>query len=172
VSRTNKGYNKPLYAPRRRVKGEKMIHTGEFIEGIHRFPVRVYYSDTDAGGIIYHGRYLDMAEHARTELFRHIGGDQKELMDRKNLVFVVRSLNIDYLKPGYLDDTLEVRTTITRREIFSLVFQQDIYRGDEKISALSVKAASISAETGRPVPMDKEWGNVLTEKIGNIQKTT
>ncbi len=142
-----------------------MIHAGEFVPGEHRFPVRVYYSDTDAGGIIYHGRYLDMAEHARTELFRHIGGDQKELKDKSNLVFVVRSLSVDYLKPGYLDDILEVRTTITKREVFSLVFQQDIWRGDEKIAALTVKAASISAESGRPVPMDKEWGDVLVRKL-------
>ncbi|MDC7223679.1 MAG: YbgC/FadM family acyl-CoA thioesterase [Spirochaetales bacterium] len=140
---------------------------GEFKDKSHRFPVRVYYSDTDAGGIIYHGRYLDMAEHARTELFRHIGGEQKELMDRKNLVFVVRSLNIDYLKPGYLDDRLEVVTTITKKEVFSLLFQQDIYREDVKITTLTVKAASVSAETGRPVPMDQCWGDLLWEKIGS-----
>ena len=54
-----------------------MQHSGEFKEGEHRFPVRAYYSDTDAGGIIYHGRYLDMAEHARTELFRHVGGTRR-----------------------------------------------------------------------------------------------
>ncbi|MDC7219492.1 MAG: YbgC/FadM family acyl-CoA thioesterase [Spirochaetales bacterium] len=143
-----------------------MIHAGEFREGKHHFPVRVYYSDTDAGGIIYHGRYLDMAEHARTELFRHIGGDQKELIDKSNLAFVVRSLTVDYLKPGHLDDELEVVTTITKREVFSLVFQQDIYLGDEIICALTVKAASVNLETGRPVPMDKEWGDVLVQKIG------
>ena len=143
-----------------------MQHSGEFKEGAHHFPVRAYYSDTDAGGIIYHGRYLDMAEHARTELFRHVGGDQKELKDRKNLVFVVRSLTIEYLKPGYLDDMLEVKTTITRREVFSLIFKQDICRGDEIIASLLVKAASVSAETGRPTPMDKEWGDVLMKLIG------
>ena len=79
---------------------------------------------------------------------------------------MVRSLTIDYLKPGYLDDMLEVRTTITKREVFSLVFKQDVCRGNEVIASLLVKAASVSADTGRPVPMDKEWGDVLEEMIG------
>jgi acyl-CoA thioester hydrolase len=143
-----------------------MNHSGEFINGEHHFPVRVYYSDTDAGGIVYHSQYLDMAEHARTELFRHIGGNQKDLMDKHSLVLVVRSLTIDYLKPAHLDDVLEVRTTITKQEVFSLVFQQDIWRGEDKMAALIVKAASISAETGRPVPMDRKWGELLAEKVG------
>lgn len=143
-----------------------MDGTGEFVKGKYLYPVRVYYSDTDAGGIVYHGRYLDMAEHARTELFRKVAGSQKELKDKSSLIFVVRSIYIDYLTPGFLDDLFTVETTISKREVFSLTFQQDIMRGETKVAALTVKAASVSVDTGRPVPMDRAWGDKLMELIG------
>lgn len=128
---------------------------------IHRLPVRVYYSDTDTGGVVYHSRYLDMAEHGRTELLRELGGDQRKLISDMKLVFVVRSLKIDYIKPGYFDDMLEVRTSIDKCERFSVIFKQKIFRGDEEISALEVKVGSISMENGRPVTMPDEIREAL-----------
>jgi acyl-CoA thioester hydrolase len=143
-----------------------MDNTGEFKDGKYLFPVRVYYSDTDAGGIVYHARYLDMAEHARCELFRKVAGNQKDLKDSKSLMFVVRSIKIDYLTPGYLDDLFIIETSITKKEVFSLTFQQNIMRDDVLVASLEVKAASISAETVRPIPMDKDWGITLMKLIG------
>ena len=119
----------------------------------HHLPVRVYYSDTDMGGVVYHSRYLDMAEHGRTELLRCLGGHQKELLTEQNLIFIVKNLFIDYKIPGKMDDFLHVVTTVTKCERFTIVFHQDIKRGDEILATLDVKAGSISPVTGRPVPM-------------------
>jgi acyl-CoA thioester hydrolase len=127
-----------------------------------RFPVRVYFSDTDAGGIVYHGRYLDFAEHARTELFRKAcslvaerDGDasdevsQRELLSR-DTAFVVKSVSIDYKKPGLLDDLLEVVTEIEDCKRFSMTFLQQVTRDGEVLAELRVRVASISVFTHRP----------------------
>lgn len=127
-----------------------------------RFPVRVYFSDTDAGGIVYHGRYLDFAEHARTELFRKAcslvaerDGDasdevsQRELLSR-DTAFVVKSVSIDYKKPGLLDDLLEVVTEIEDCKRFSMTFLQQVTRDGEVLAELRVRVASISVSMHRP----------------------
>lgn len=99
------------------------------------FPIRVYFSDTDAGGIVYHGRYIDFAEHARTEMFRKAceiaaskedaeasdGVSQRELLAH-DTAFVVKSISIDYQRPGLLDDLLEVVTEIEDCKRFSMTF--------------------------------------------------
>lgn len=125
-----------------------------YIEGhVHYLPVRVYYSDTDMGGVVYHSRYLDMAEHGRTELLRQLGGHQKELLADLKMIFVVKSLFIDYKRPALMDDLLHVKTTVTKCERFTIVFRQEICRGDEILTTLDVKAGSVSTVTGRPFPM-------------------
>ncbi|NCC66464.1 MAG: YbgC/FadM family acyl-CoA thioesterase [Spirochaetia bacterium] len=126
---------------------------------MHRFSVRVYYSDTDCGGIVYHGRYLDFAEHARTELLREVAqsrgleGSQTRLIEQDILAFVVKSITVDYQKPAYLDDLLEVRTEIEQQKRFSIIFRQTVYRQEEIICTLLVKVASIHTLNLRPVPM-------------------
>ncbi len=126
---------------------------------MHRFPVRVYYSDTDCGGIVYHGRYLDFAEHARTELLREVArsrnleGSQTLLLKQDNLAFVVKSITVDYQKPAYLDDLLEVETEIEQQKRFSLTFRQTIWREQELLCVLLVKVASINTLSLRPIPM-------------------
>ena len=125
---------------------------------MHRFPVSVYYSDTDCGGIVY-GRYLDFAEHARTELLREVAqsrnleGSQTLLLKQDNLAFVVKSITVDYQKPAYLDDLLEVRTEIEQQKRFSIIFRQTVYRQEEIICTLLVKVASINTLSLRPVAM-------------------
>ncbi len=139
--------------------------SGEIREGIHYLPVRVYYSDTDAGGIVYHARYLDMAEHARTEMVRTLGGSQHNLMVETGTAFVVRSLDISYHRPARLDDELMVATTVKQYKAVYLVFDQKIYRNEELIAELEVKAASISLQTGRPVPQPEEWKNLILKHL-------
>jgi acyl-CoA thioester hydrolase len=134
-----------------------------------RFPVRVYFSDTDAGGIVYHGRYLDFAEHARTEMFRKAcemvaardvsegagssdGVSQRELLAH-DTAFVVKSIAIDYQRPGLLDDLLEVVTEIEDCRRFSMTFLQRVMRGDEVLAELHVRVASISVSSHRPQPI-------------------
>ena len=128
--------------------------TSGYIENhIHHLPVRVYYSETDMGGVVYHSRYLDMAEHGRTELLRCLGGHQKEILEEQNLIFVVKSLFIDYRRPALMDDLLHIKTTVTKCERFTIVFHQEICRNDEILTTLDVKVGSISGENGRPMPM-------------------
>ncbi len=105
-----------------------------------QFPVRVYYSDTDAEGIVYHARYLDFAEHARTEMLRTVG-IQQSASQKAGTILVVSSITIDFKRPGYLDDLLTVETEVETAKVFSLVLKQTIRRGDEVLALLSVKVA-------------------------------
>ncbi|BBG61563.1 tol-pal system-associated acyl-CoA thioesterase [Providencia rustigianii] len=90
---------------------------------LFRWPVRVYYEDTDAGGVVYHARYLAFFERARTEMLRNKGINQQSLL-AENLGFVVRNMTIDFIKGARLDDLLEVETEIVEIKRASLKFQQ------------------------------------------------
>lgn len=90
---------------------------------LSRWPVRVYYEDTDAGGVVYHARYLAFFERARTEMLRGKGISQQSLL-AENLGFVVRSMTIDFLRGARLDDLLEIETQIIDMKRASLTFQQ------------------------------------------------
>jgi acyl-CoA thioester hydrolase len=79
----------------------------------HRLPVRVYYEDTDAAGLVYHARYLHFMERARTEMLREAGSDHPKLMAEEGLAFAVRRLAIEFLRPARLDDLLTVETVMT-----------------------------------------------------------
>lgn len=118
------------------------------------FPVRVYYSDTDAEGIVYHGKYLDFAEHARTEMLRACGVSQ-HAMQEGGYGFVITSITIDYHRPAVLDDELVVKSEVETSRTFSMIIGQHIMRGEEELATLKVKAASIDLHTGRPVPLPK-----------------
>ncbi len=126
---------------------------------MYSFPIRVYYSDTDCGGIVYHARYLDFAEHARTEMLREVAakhgleGSQSSLTATLKLAFVVKSITVDYEKPALLDDLLEVRTELESSKRFSMVFRQTVLRSDEVLCTLLVRVAAINSETLRPMPM-------------------
>ncbi len=104
---------------------------------------RVYFSDTDAQGIVYHARYLDFAEHARTEMARQAG--LSGLAGGK--AFVVRSMSISFERPAFLDDELTVETEVSEYRRFSLTFSQTIKKGDETVAVLSVKLAYIDIES-------------------------
>ena len=125
---------------------------------MHTFPIRVYYSDTDCGGIVYHGRYLDFAEHARTEMLREIAqqhglnGSQTSLMEAEGLAFVVKSITVDYQSPARLDDLLEVQTEFESAKRFSIVFRQTVLREGQALCVLLVRVAAINALTHRPMP--------------------
>ena len=129
---------------------------------MHSFSIRVYYSDTDCGGIVYHSRYLDFVEHARTELLRDIGiatkqtGSHRDLKEQESIVLVVKSANIDYQRPAYLDDLLTVETEVEDSKRFSIVFRQTVKREAETLCVILVKVAAIDTTTMRPKPMP-EW---------------
>jgi acyl-CoA thioester hydrolase len=96
---------------------------------IHRWPIRVYYEDTDLAGIVYYANYLRFIERARSEMVRAAGVDQTE-MKAAGLVFAVRRVEADYLSPARYDDQIEVRTRLTDVKGASFVMPQEVWRGD------------------------------------------
>jgi acyl-CoA thioester hydrolase len=109
----------------------------------HTFPVRVYYEDTDAGGVVYHANYLKFAERARTEALRTTGIGQHDLAHKENIAFALRHCEIDFLKPAMLDDLLTIETALNDISKVSITMQQTIRRGDETLAILSVKLAVV-----------------------------
>ncbi len=92
--------------------------------------VRVYYEDTDAGGVVYYANYLAYMERARSEWLRTLGFDNQTLADQQGVVFAVRRASIDYLRPARLDELLDVSLTLKKRGRASLLFEQQVRRGD------------------------------------------
>jgi len=101
-------------------------HMGKIMGEEHVFPIRIYFEDTDAAGIVYHARYLHYAERARTEMLRLLEATHAEMMSSTGTVFVVRTAEIDYRYPARLDDAVEVRTTAREMQRASMVVQQRI----------------------------------------------
>lgn len=110
------------------------------------FPIRIYYEDTDAGGIVYHANYLKFAERGRTEYLRSLGYDHRRMLAEDNLILVVRHIEIDYRAPARLDDLLEVRTETASWGNTSIVLKQTIHRADKLLAELKVTVVAITPE--------------------------
>jgi acyl-CoA thioester hydrolase len=130
-------------------------------EAGHALPVRVYYEDTDFSGFVYHASYLRFMERGRTELLRGLAGDQSDLhREAKGLVFVVRRMKIDFLKPAYMDDQLIVRTTTRELRGASMTLSQDVRRGEEILVAAEVTVACV--RDGRAVRLPDSLRDLLS----------
>ncbi len=115
----------------------------------HEFNVRVYYEDTDAGGIVYYANYLKYFERARTEWLRVLGISQQKYLEQ-NLGFVVSSVAIDYFASAKLDDSLLIQSTIKQLKKASILFEQHILVSDTIITKASVKVVHKSLITNKP----------------------
>ena len=121
-----------------------------------RHPIRIYWEDTDAGGIVYHANYLKYMERARSDLLREIGASQAEsLADDDGVIFVAASVSIRYRRGAKLDDDLEVRTRVKSLGRASIVFEQNIWRADELITEGEVRVGAVSRRTMAPTAMPK-----------------
>lgn len=118
----------------------------------HKIKFRIYYEDTDAGGVVYHASYLRFAERARTEWLRHLGFNQSEL----DVVFVVRNIEIEYLAPGRLDDVLEVETSLQNIGRASITLSQDFYKDGKKTTLMKVVLVTVSRNDIKPVSVPEE----------------
>ena len=119
------------------------------------WPIRVYYEDTDAGGVVYHSQYLNFLERARTEWLRHLGFEQTDLRDNLNVMIVVHSVQIAFKKPAKFNDYLTVKSQLTALGNSSWQCAQHIYRydellGDELLIEAQVKAAFINSLSFKP----------------------
>ena len=119
------------------------------VSPVHVFHTRVYWEDTDGGGIVYHANYLRFAERARTELLRSLDIEQTALRDREGLVLVVRRCTVDFLRPARLDDLLAVETRLAKGGRASLVLDQHIRRDETPLVAITVTIACIN-DVGHP----------------------
>ena len=115
--------------------------------------IRVYFQDTDAGGIVFHAAYLNFFERARTEWLREIGVTQNFLKNAYDMLIIVRKINVRYLRPGFLDDLLTVRTSLCEIGRAQITFSQTVLRDDEKLIWGRINLAFVSVKHMRPKVM-------------------
>lgn len=127
---------------------------------------RIYYEDTDAGGVVYYANYLRFLERARTEVLRGLGFEQARLLQKNGMAFAVRSLSVDYLKPARLDDLIEVTTSIASLGRAQVVFSQRIDCDEIVLLTAQVRVASIDAVRGKAVAMPLEIHKNLASLMG------
>ena len=126
------------------------------INWAHQWSLRVYYEDTDAGGVVFYANYLKFMERARTEWLRSLGISQRELSVNSGLVFVVSGLSIDYKAPARLDDLLTVRSAMTQVKRASISFFQQIIRNDRVLASSQVRVGCVNIQSLKPAAMPKE----------------
>lgn len=118
---------------------------------IFTYPIRVYYEDTDAGGVVYHARYLHFFERARTEYLRQLGFSQQILLAEMQLAFVVKTMEIDYCYPARLDDLLLVETLVEEVKGATIRFMQTLKRNETILCKSAVKVACVDLGKMKPV---------------------
>jgi len=132
-------------------------HAGEIREGRHFLPVRIYYEDTDFSGSVYHASYLRFMERGRTDFIRLLGTDQRALFEQTEkeapgFSFVVRSMQIDFLKPARFSDLLQVVTRPEEVKGASILLHQRVMRGEELLVDAKVRVAFVSGGKAKPIP--------------------
>lgn len=129
---------------------------------IFGWPVRVYYEDTDSGGVVYYANYLKFMERARTEWLRAMGFEQSTLLNEHHVIFVVRSVGIEYLKSAVFDDLLQVTARLEHLGRSQIIFKQTVERNDV-LARAEVKIVCVNGETFKPVKIP----DAIRQKLGN-----
>ena len=127
----------------------------------HVYKVRVYYQDTDAGGIVYHSKYLDFAERARSELLVEMGVSNKKLIEEEGVAFVLSSASIQYKSPAKLDDVIEVETMVKEMKNASMIMEHRFLVDGQLKVAIEIKLAVINPKDLRPIRMKDELKNLF-----------
>ena len=115
------------------------------------FPQRIYFEDTDAGGVVYHAHYVKFLERARTEWMRYLGFTSSELERKYKMLWVVSELAVEFVKPARLDDSINISVAIENLGRVRCTFHQEIRRGDETLVKARVLVASVSADDFKPI---------------------
>ena len=131
----------------------------------HVFPLRVYYEDTDAAGVVYYANYLRFAERARTEMLRQAGVMHGALMAERGLAFAVRRCEVDFLKPARLDDWLEVHTRVLSLKGARVEAEQVVKRSGDDIARLKLEIACVD-RSGRPARLPATLTGALDAASG------
>jgi acyl-CoA thioester hydrolase len=142
-----------------------IIHpAGAILHGGHHYAVRVYYEDTDAGGVVYHANYLRLAERARTEALRDLGVPHSEMISQHGVMFMVRRIKVDYLSPALLDDSLVVVTEPLAIRAASVDLRQRVVRIEQQqrsLAVLEVQLACVRLSDQRPGRVPARWREAL-----------
>jgi acyl-CoA thioester hydrolase len=138
---------------------------GPWAGGTHRFPLRVYFEDTDVAGIVYYANYLKYMERARSEMLRAVGVDQRAVLEAGEGVYVVAEAHLKYRRPAKLDDELIVESKVLEVRAASCVIHQRVIRGGEILVDGRIVAAFASAD-GRPKRQPRQW----VEKFARLQR--
>lgn len=154
-----------------RTASNKLPREGALDGGTHRFPVRVYYEDTDAAGIVYYANYLKFIERARTEMMRLYGVEHEKSRQAGGLAFIVRRVEIEYFAPARLDDDLTVETRLKEVGGATIHLAQDIWRGDAILVRAAVLVACVGAH-GRPVRLPTALRTSLLSLNDNSRMVT
>ena len=117
---------------------------------VFHWPVRVYYEDTDAGGVVFYANYLKFMERARTEMLRDMGVEQDQLISEQKIIFVVRSVQIDYLTPARFNEMLDVTAEVVQTKKVSLNFEQIITRDGNVLCKGNIRIACLDSDTMKP----------------------
>jgi acyl-CoA thioester hydrolase len=133
-----------------------MPASGQFEGGEHCFPLRVYFEDTDAGGVVYHANYLRYMERARSDMLRLLGIDQRGALEGGAGVYAIADLAIRYRAPARLDDALMVRSRVAKVSAARCVIDQSVWRDDAELTQGSVTVAFIDP-AGRPKRQPADW---------------
>ena len=125
------------------------------------FPIRVFYEDTDAGGVVYHSNFLNFCERARTEWLRHLTVGREKLQNEFGLMFVVRRANIDWRRPARLDDLLMVETRLSGMGKVRMSLTQTITRDATLLATIHIEVVAVSVKDFTPVALPEELRALL-----------
>lgn len=133
---------------------------------VFSLPIRVYYEDTDSGGVVYHSNYLNFMERARTEWLRSLGFEQDELLRRDGVLFAVSAVSIRFQQPARFNDLLEVTVALDRQGGASLILVQEVRHGSEVLASAEVRIACIDKQRFVPVAIPERVVDKLEATYG------
>ena len=133
---------------------------------IHRYELRVYYQDTDAGGVVYHANYLAFAERARAEALRAMGAPYAELVAEHGVMLVVHRVNLHYQRPARLDEVIRIETEITKVGGATVTINQHFWRDSDSLAVLEVGLGCARLADGRPARIPADWARRLKSEEG------
>ena len=130
-------------------------------ENVFLWPIRIYYEDTDSGGVVYYANYLKFMERARTEWLRAEGFEQDELIAKDNVIFAVRSVQADYLLPARFNEELVISTKVIKKGKASITVEQVVKRDKDVLCRAVIKIASLNAQDFKPAIMPENLYNKI-----------
>ncbi len=135
------------------------------MSSLFKWPVRVYYEDTDAEGVVYYANYLKFYERARTEWLRSLGIGQEILKNKHNIIFVVKNVSIDYRRPALLDDELTVTAEVSKLKGASILFEHTVSRDGDELNKCSVTIVCVDGTNIRPTAIPDEIARKMSEGV-------